>query len=477
MGCGLIERLAYMTKYLVPLILCIGLLFLCSHKGPSTSTQGKQPNPSTGTQWIRINALVNRNIYALAVSDNAILIGTKNYAALNCGIFRSTDNGANWDTANTGLNDNGYYVYILNVVGKNIFAVSEGSVFLSTNNGASWSVVDSSLKSIRNVLSLAVNDKTIFLGTDDGIFKSNYNGSNWITKNVGLKKKWVYPLAMSGSIILAGTDKGIFRSTDGKSWKPVKSGLPESNKSVSNMSYIDAFLVNGSFIFAAVHGNRTEGGGVFLSTNSGLNWKEADSGLTITGSALRAHVKSFAVSGDNIFAATEEGLFLSSHNGLRWIKVNSGLPDTVSFEALAVSDSNIFVATLSFSGLTSYADVWRRPLSDLSMITLAQPQNNQNCNEHRVRLQCGRTSNNIAAGEYDSAGNAAVFMVNAGLDVPCDEWVKVCCKFIPAGGRSDDVNTKLLLSMPWYRITDVAEDTLTDKKNPSSGHGDSVSFF
>ena len=134
-------------------------------------------------------------------------------------------------------------------------------------------------------------------------------------------------LAVGYGKIFARTFNGIFRSAENDtSWTAVG---PIGVKS---------FAVSGSNLFAG----RQWGGGVFLSTDSGTSWTAVNSGLT------NKNVYSLAVSGNNIFAGTAGGgVFLSTDNGASWTA--AGLPNR-TVGSLAVSGSNIF-ATVSDGGV------------------------------------------------------------------------------------------------------------------------------
>ena len=105
--------------------------------------------------------------------------------------------------------------------------------------------------------------------------------------------------------------------------------------------HVSSFVASGTNLFAG-----TLGGGVFLSTNSGTSWTAANTGLT------QFDVNALAVSGTNLFAATDGGVFLSTNNGTNWVSVSTGLPGppplpgaTASVYAVAVSGTNLFAAT------------------------------------------------------------------------------------------------------------------------------------
>ncbi|MCX6122023.1 MAG: FG-GAP-like repeat-containing protein [Ignavibacteriales bacterium] len=136
----------------------------------------------------------------------------------------------------------------------------------------------------------------------------------------------VRALAVSGSNLFAGTEGGgVFLSTDnGTSWSAVNTGLTSM--------YIYDLAISGMNLFAATDG------GVFLSTNNGTNWNYYNTGLPNT------LVFSFAISGTNIFAGTLNGVFLSTNNGLIWSEVNNGLTDKYVND-IVITGTNIFAGT------------------------------------------------------------------------------------------------------------------------------------
>jgi hypothetical protein len=201
----------------------------------------------------------------------------------------------------------GQGVSALAVSGSNIFAGANRGVFLSANNGASWTVVDTSL----GANCFAVVGGNIFAGTyGGGVYLSTNNGASWTAVDSGLTDLGVISLAAGSSDIFAGT-----------------------------ASY-----------------------GVFRSTNNGTSWTADNSGLP-----ANPLVRSFAVSGSNIFAGTI-GVYLSTDNGARWAAVDSGLPVNTHVTCLAVSGNTVF-AGVGDSG------VWYRPLSEMTGAINPKPQN------------------------------------------------------------------------------------------------------
>jgi len=281
-----------------------------------------------GANWMEVNSGLRLSsfINALVINSNRhIFAGTSFF-----GVFRSTDNGGSW--TQTGLKTTVNVLAITNPNGH-IFAGTVGKVFRSTDNGATWTATNIGLTNT-SVNTLAINSNgDIFAGTSNflqptgrGVFRSTDNGVSWT--QTGLTNISIYALAInSNEHIFAGTDSnGVFLSTDnGFSW--TQTGL--ANNSVSALA-----ISSNGHIFAG-----TDSNGVFLSTDNGVSWTQA--GLTNT------FVLSIAInSKGHIFAGTfGAGVFRSANNGTKWTQVNTGLTTLKIFDLAINFDGSIFAGT------------------------------------------------------------------------------------------------------------------------------------
>ncbi len=161
-------------------------------------------------------------------------------------------------------------------------------------------------------------------------------------------------LTGSGSMkLFAGTDSGgVYLSTDnGTNWAQANSGLTDIHvyalSTFPNAS-------SGTNLFAGTSG------GAFLSTDDGSSWNQ--SGLT------NATVEAFAVftsgAGDtDLFAGTDHGVYLSTNAGSAWEQVNNGLADT-NIHCLASSGADLFAGTKSGLFLsTNVGESWAKKFS------------------------------------------------------------------------------------------------------------------
>jgi uncharacterized protein (TIGR03437 family) len=282
-------------------------------------------------QWMQTAGPQGAAVRALLVNGSNVFAGTVG------GVFRSTNDGANWTPASNGLT--GQFVSSLAAIGTTLFAgttvggnttLLAGGVFRSTDNGANWTAVNNGLGSL-NILSLGTSGTTLFAGTVNGVYRSTDNGANWTLANNGLGTNPVFAFAAIGNNLFVGTrgTGGVFRSTDnGANWTPVNNGLLVP--SVATLAAI------GTKLFAG-----TDGGGVFGTANNGANWVPA-----VNGMGPQA-VSALAVKGTALFAGTlTSGVFRTVDGGLNWTAVNNGLSDQV-INAVAASSASVFAGTNS----------------------------------------------------------------------------------------------------------------------------------
>ena len=105
--------------------------------------------------------------------------------------------------------------------------------------------------------------------------------------------------------------------------------------------YVEALAISpnnasDNTLFAGTNGN-----GVFISKNSGIDWTSVNTGLN------NLYVKALVISDTNIFAGTDSGIYRSTNNGARWILIKT-TDNAVECFAIASSDvggKNLFALT------------------------------------------------------------------------------------------------------------------------------------
>ena len=189
-------------------------------------------------------------------------------------LFRSVDNGNNWEESNQGLQNRWVQNMAFNSQGQLFAATNDFGIFTSTDNGDTWT--QSGLENI-GVSFLAVNgnDEIFAANNGAGILMSSDHGKTWSPRNSGLANAGVLCLAgnANGDIFTGINGSGALRiSNHGDSWEPINTGL-------RNELHIRAFAFDGNGNIFAGADNISSTGGIFRSTDNGDNWNRLEGEL------------------------------------------------------------------------------------------------------------------------------------------------------------------------------------------------------
>jgi len=142
------------------------------------------------------------SIAGMVVIDTLLFAGTENN-----GVYRTKDNGANWEPVNNGLTN--LTILALGVSGNTLYAGTYfDKFFISTDFGENWinSTGNLPLAPDNTVSSIAFDDSVIFVGLSrGGVYISQDHGASWQNINEGLTNHYIMSLAVSGSNLIAGT--------------------------------------------------------------------------------------------------------------------------------------------------------------------------------------------------------------------------------------------------------------------------------
>ncbi|HWY35128.1 MAG TPA: hypothetical protein VNX68_10820, partial [Nitrosopumilaceae archaeon] len=316
-----------------------------------------EKNISAQSHWTQCTTSIGVISAVAAIGDTILASSTSS------GIYFSTDSGITWarrDTNTTRI------VRTLITSGNDIYAGSGGglsgivAIYKSSDFGWTWTDVSpAGMVSGSYVKTLAVNSTDIFAGLSGatgttGVVKSPLSGistSSWANFSNGLTSQAIYSLQISGTNIYAGSyGKGVFISpTANANWTST-SGMQINSEFISSIS------VNGSDVYA---GNASGYPALYHSTNGGANWAQSS-----TFSFLNKQVGSVITDGTNIFAGTDGiGVMLSTNSGQNWFQWNTGFLDNAGNWYC----NGITVYSMLIKGTTMYAatdcGVWKRSTS------------------------------------------------------------------------------------------------------------------
>jgi uncharacterized repeat protein (TIGR01451 family) len=221
---------------------------------------------------------------------------TTMYGALGpLNIFKSTNGGANWAPATTGIVTTDPHEFIVPFVmdpsHSNILYVGTDRVYQSTNNAGSWSPISphfTSCQFCEFLSALAVSKSTsdtVYAGTSLGHVQVTHNasagvGATWAEADTNLPGRYITWIAVdtansqtayaTASSFTFGSDtKGhVFKTVNGgTSWTDISGNLPNIPANVIVIDGPTSTLYVGTDI------------GIFQSTTSGGTWNVAGSGL------------------------------------------------------------------------------------------------------------------------------------------------------------------------------------------------------
>ena len=140
-------------------------------------------------------------VLSLAVKEEWIFAGTAT------GVYRSSDQGNNWNHVSTGLTI--IEVFSLAINQNVLLAGTTSGVFLSTDDGDNWAAAANGLPPNTQVLSLLTKGDSILAGTrNQGIYLSVDMGNNWVAINDGLLYLTINTMALDHNTIIIGTREG-----------------------------------------------------------------------------------------------------------------------------------------------------------------------------------------------------------------------------------------------------------------------------
>lgn len=282
-----------------------GFVFSSSDGGANWSPLGGSsfPFPSL-TRWLWIDPVdPDVMLVTTGIFDRESDTPDSNYdSGPGTGVYRTTDGGETWAPSNTGM-DPGSSLF---VGGFDKHPAQPGTLMVATGNNTDWLV-----KGVRGA-----------------VYRSSDGGINWSN----LTPPPPYPgeyesftavayAPSNGNIVYVGSASAIYRSSnggnswtrhggpDGAPWGPpgVRSGVPIDmvvSPSDPNTLYVNNY-----------------GGGVFRSSNGGVNWQvwsEGYTGADINQVAVRPGFPA------TVLANGRSGCFLSTDSGASWTGLANG---------------------------------------------------------------------------------------------------------------------------------------------------------
>jgi len=265
-----------------------------------------------------------RNHFAYCKSSPKVFYVSVYNSSGTVSLFKSTDKGLNFVKLVPEFNFSGgqaWYDFYMHVSPYNPDYAYVGTltIFRTTNGGSSFENI--SLSSVHvdqhNMDFHPLDSNKIICVNDGGVWKSDDRGSSWTNLNAGLTLTQFYRMTSnpsSASHLLGGTqDNGTQQTTGALNWAAAFGGD------------------GGEVCFGAkdptVILGETQNNGVYRSTNKGLSWSSATSGLSGSGSWV-APILSHPDSA-GIFYTARQQVFKSIDNATSWTPISTGTSGTI----------------------------------------------------------------------------------------------------------------------------------------------------
>ena len=298
-------------------------------------TGGLNVTTDFGNSWDCIGLGYANCVNALASN------GTKIFAASSNGIYFTSDGGNNWEKSLFPSVDNSIprEFNAIAVNGSNVFASTRPtnisvypllpSLFRSVDNGINWEEIMSAPNTYPNdttITAIGIWASKVFIGTQSGLYSSSDNGTTWTLLTSGLPTggNLYYTIISSGPVIFASNMYGTYLSTDGVNWTLTLPALSV------------VLAANGPNIYA------TNCCDILISNNYGSTW-------TSSNVYNNATINSLVVKGDTLISLGTltywYGAFISADNGITWDTISNGIQDCNYMGALIINGSNVFAAS------------------------------------------------------------------------------------------------------------------------------------
>lgn len=310
--------------------------------------------------WSQTPGPRGANVISFAAKSTSVFYA----GTFGTGFFVSTDAGLSWNPKNTGLTENGKYIFAILSDGSSVYAGTQEGVFMTSDNGDSWVPANNGIQNTI-VSSLLKTGSKLYAGTGNGVFVSSDNGSSWSSAGFA---NFVNTLLFFNNKIYAGTSSGLYSTSDeGGSWLLHSGGITTEQSITGLMSiknllfagsavgiyqsadngsswitsnygldadylYISDIVNNGSVIYTAVSGS-----GIFRLSNDGSRW------LKVYSEPVAGRIGKLLASGSILLAGETTGIIRSVNKGSAWTSVNKGL-NNLTPVSVACSNNKIFAA-------------------------------------------------------------------------------------------------------------------------------------
>ena len=324
----------------------------------ATRFAGIAKSTDAGANWEAASTgLPSTEMVTLTLDDRS---PARLYVGTNAGgVFRTLDGAATWQLVSNGINAATIRALAVNPLDTaNVLASSfGGGIFRSTNGGAGWQGSFEGLQA-RQVVALAFdpsNPATVYAGSlnpsnpnDGALFRSTDGSNQWEAILFGTPIFTIATDPSNSKRIYVGTNRGVFRSEDsGENFLAANNIKDTSIDSLSSRTVRQLVIDpnNPATVYVLTVGNFTGFDEIYKTTNRGDEWEGIGGQTTLTQFTLSVDPGN----SNNVFVGTTAGIFRSTNGGGSFQLANTGLPNEggVAVSSIVVDGNNpaVYAAT------------------------------------------------------------------------------------------------------------------------------------
>ncbi len=313
------------TNHLTGICTLNNMLIVVGNQGVFISTD-------EGTQWQAANSgLSHLDTKCVYIKGQDVFIGT------GIGVFKSSDLCNSWTLASTGIPDSQIYGFM--ELDTSFFAVGNMGIFRSEDNGDTWTNSSEGISN-PNIQAITKIGNTLYVLTNNAVYKSLYNGNTWIPTNgnppynqANSSLFAVNETLFLGKMPPAANGYGkLCRSTDqGLFWTPATTGISKADNNIGFPTYFCHTLRNDT---------------IYVGSTLGVHWS-ADNGSTWHGIGLGGggNVNAIAIDANDLYCGTKNGIYKSTDTGDSWYLIDNGLPSNTSVLSILKHNNTLFIGT------------------------------------------------------------------------------------------------------------------------------------
>jgi photosystem II stability/assembly factor-like uncharacterized protein len=256
-----------------------------------------------------------------------------NYMYLGCdgGIYKSTDGGSTWSSANKGIGTIQFYRMASDPNDKDnmVGGAQDNGNFRTTDGGATaWNFVTTG--DGMECFYDHSNSNNVYFATQNGALYKSTNGgasASWIFSTGG---SWVTPFFQhpTNDQILYTTNTSVYRSTNaGSSFSVIASSVATSD----NINTMAQSVVDPNNMIFAASGSFTSTGQVKVSTDAGFTWTDVTANIPGTQRVI-TRVVTHPSDANTMFVVrsgftANNKIYRSTDLGATWTNVSGDLPN------------------------------------------------------------------------------------------------------------------------------------------------------